>query len=135
MNKTRPTKPDFVATFRRAQEALGLVHYHVHFEESGKLDSLADISTGAEDCVAKVRYNQAMMEKHGVVESTAVHECLHLLLADFEHALEDNPRGAQIENERVVRRLEPLMAKAMGIEDLTPARGNENRNRNKSRRG
>ena len=135
MKKQTPSKQDFVDAFRRAQVALGLVHYHVHFEESGKLDSLADISTGAEDCVAKVRYNQAMMEEHGVVESTAVHECLHLLLADFEHALEDNPRGAQIENERVVRRLEPLVARALGIEDLTPACGHENRNRNKSRRG
>lgn len=135
MKKTPPQQPDFIEAFRRAQEAMGLVHYHVHFEQSPKLESLADISTGAEDCVAKVRYNQAMMEEHGVVASTAVHECLHLLLADFEHALEDNPRGAQIENERVVRRLEPLVARALGIEDLTPAGRHENRNRNESRRG
>ena len=135
MKKTPPPSTTFVDAFRRAQVALGLVHYHVHFEESGKLDSLADISTGAEDCVAKVRYNQAMMEEHGVVESTAVHECLHLLLADFEHALEDNPRASQIENERVVRRLEPLVARALGVEDLTPNGRHENRTRNKSRRG
>lgn len=104
----------FIDAFRKAQLELGLVHYAVHFEEC-EIEHLAEIQTQAEDCVAKVRYNQKMMDEHKVVETTAVHECIHLLLADFEYALEENPKGAQLENERVVRRLEPILARGLGF--------------------
>lgn len=61
------------------------------------------------NCTALIRYDNELCERHNSVESTAVHECIHLLLADLKHAFESNPEAAQMEEERIVTRLEPLI--------------------------
>ena len=106
----------FEDAFRKTQDALGLNHYHVYFREyaENKDGNYAEIEVDPEACVAVVEIDRARCIADGVEESSAVHECCHLLLADLKHALDQNPRAARSEEERLVRRLEPILVRLLG---------------------
>lgn len=114
----REETPDreFEAAFRLAQEALGLHHYHICFREyaENKDGNYAEIETDPEECVATVWIDRARCKADGVTESAAIHEVCHLLIADFKHALESNPKAARAEEERFARRLEPVLVQLLG---------------------
>ena len=101
----------FQSTFLDVQRRFGLMHYCVTFSDVQLPDIYADIYVEAEDCIATVRYDSARCSLEGVTEATAIHEVLHLLLADFKHATKSS---ARVEEERLVRRLEPVVIR--GIE-------------------
>ena len=96
----------FDLAFSTAREALGLMHYHVTIREGDLAGLYAEISPDPENGVATVRWDRARCEADDVVQATAVHEALHLLLADLVHAAERSPATLAIEEERAVRRLE-----------------------------
>jgi hypothetical protein len=103
----------FEEHFRNAQQQLGLTHYHVSFVE-GPLDGLyADMDADPEDCVATVRYDLLLNSKDGATEASAVHEVIHLLLADLKYALESSPKATRVEEERVARRLEAVVVRGL----------------------
>ena len=102
----------FRAAFHLARTALGLAHYDVSIGESD-LHHYAEIDIEPDDCVAQVLVNVEKCAAANNTESTAVHECLHLLLADLQEAWGTNPKAALVEEERVVRRLEPLVYRAL----------------------
>lgn len=106
----------FEDAFRNTQNALGLNHYHVYFREyaENKDGNYAEIEADPESCVAVVYMDSAKCAADSVDESAGVHECCHLLLADFKHACEQNPRMARTEEERLVRRLEPILVRLLG---------------------
>ena len=101
----------FEKAFRKAQDALGLRHYHVSFREysQNRDGNYAEIDADPESCTAMVEWDWGKCEADGVLFETAAHELAHLLLADFKHAVESNPRAARLEEERLVRRLEPVI--------------------------
>lgn len=101
----------FQSTFLDVQRRLGLTHYCITFVDLPLPDIYADIYVEAEDCIATVRYDSERCSKDGVTEATAIHEVLHLLLADFKAATKSS---ARVEEERIVRRLEPIVIR--GIE-------------------
>lgn len=105
--------PDFTACLSIVQRSLGLSHYHITVEETPLDGDYADIQTDAANCVAHVRYDRARCEAADVVAETALHEALHLLLADLIHAMECSARAADVEQERIVRRLEPILARSI----------------------
>lgn len=109
----RETEPDsaFEDAFRKVQDAFGLRHYHVYFRDcsDGKEGNYAEIDIDPENCVAVVEVDRARCHADGVSASAGAHECGHLLLADLKHAWETNPKAARAEEERLVRRLEPLL--------------------------
>lgn len=103
----------FEKAFKKAQDALGLQHYDVSFREycENKDGNYSEIEADPDSCTAVVEWDRVRCEADGTTKATAAHECLHLLLADLKHALELNPRAAKAEEERLVRRLEPLIVK------------------------
>lgn len=115
----REASPDFAFenAFHIAKDALGLSHYHVEFRDysDNKDGNYAEIEVDPENCVAVVEVDRARCKADGVSESAAVHECVHLLLADLKHAIEQNPRSARMEEERIARRLEPVLARLLYV--------------------
>lgn len=103
----------FSEAFSAAQAALGLSHYHVTLRSDASAENYAECEAEAEDCLAVIRFNPAKCDADGVIESTATHEALHLLLRDLVHAIECNPKAARIEEERAVRRLEALVTRGI----------------------
>ena len=103
----------FEKAFRGAQSALGMLHYSISFKP-GKLRGIyADNTIDPEGCVATVRYDQERCERDGEIESTAIHEAIHLLTADLMHAIESGSKAIRIEEERLVRRLEPIVIEGL----------------------
>ncbi len=104
----------FIDAFKKAQEALGLVHFRTHFEADPTLKSYADIHRNSVECTAYVRFNSPLMEKDKVLISTAVHEVAHLLVHDLRWAQQSAPDHiADTEDERIASRLEPLLLRAI----------------------
>lgn len=104
----------FLEAFRRSQEALGLTHYRVAFESNPNLDHYAQIHRSAHECTARLIYNIPLMERDRTLVSTAVHEATHLAVMDLRWAVERCPdHVADLEDERLVTRLEPLLLKAI----------------------
>jgi hypothetical protein len=102
----------FQAAFLKAREAMGLTHYHVTFKEA-KDGNYATIDADPENCIATVTFDRERCDLEGCNQSTAVHEALHLALADLLHAIENTPKAEQIEQERLVRRLDELLTRAI----------------------
>ena len=109
----------FSEAFEAAQHALGLRHYHVTLRSDASAENYAECEAEAEDCIATIRFNPAKCQSDDVIESTATHEALHLLLRDLAHAIECNPKAARVEEERVVRRLESIVTRGIFSGDLT----------------
>jgi len=106
--------PSFQFLFRVAQQQLGLVHYAVDFTElPADHENYADCDADAVNCTALVRWNPARCNTDGAVAATAAHEVAHLLLADFKHACLQAPTTIELEEERLARRLEPLLCRAL----------------------
>jgi hypothetical protein len=109
-----PSARVFVEAFKKTQKLLGITHYRVRFEADPKMVSYASISRDAEACTAYVCYNIKLMQQDNVVFSTAVHEALHMLLYDLRWAQQSaSDHVADVEDERIVSRLEPLIMKAI----------------------
>lgn len=105
--------PDFVACLGIVQRSLGLTHYHITVDECDLEGHYADVTVDAENCTATVRFNKALCEAHDVVAETALHEALHIMMADLTHAVENHPKAAMVEEERIVRRLETLLSRSV----------------------
>jgi hypothetical protein len=103
----------FREAFRVTQDALGLTHYSVAFDNLDEDGIFARISTEADECIANCRVNHALVDAHSSQETVAVHECIHMLLADLLHAVDHCPQIRDVEEERLVRRLEPLIHRAL----------------------
>lgn len=104
----------FIEAFKKAQEALGLVHFRTTFEAVTALDAYATIQRNSVDCTAHVKFNPQMMERDKVLVSTAVHEVAHLLVQDLRWSAATAPEHiADTEDERIASRLEPLLLKAI----------------------
>jgi hypothetical protein len=106
----------FPEAFRRVQEALGMNHYDARCvpAASGDMErTYADINAEPEQCTALIRYNEKLCADDGEIVSAAVHEALHLLLADLKHAAQHSPQSLEMEEERAARRLEPLVMAAV----------------------
>lgn len=99
----------FQVAFERCQKLLGLSHYHATFSESDDSVNYATCAIDPEGCVAAIRYNPAKLTTEELAESTAAHECAHLLIADLVHAFENRTGTEAIEEERIARRLEPIL--------------------------
>ena len=103
----------FPEAFHAAQSALGLTHYHATIRPDALAENYAECDAEAEDCIAVIRYNVERCTTPEVAKSAAIHEALHLLLRDLVHAIECHPKSARVEEERVVRRLETIVAKSV----------------------
>ena len=103
----------FTAAFLLAQRKLGMLHYAVEFEADDAGDCYASIQSDPEECTALVKCNGPLCIEDNVEVPAGIHEALHLLLADLLHAAKENPQMVRIEQERVVRRLEPLVVAAL----------------------
>jgi hypothetical protein len=107
----------FETTFLDAQRKLGLAHYSVTFCDVALPGLYAEIDADPGDCIATVRYDSASCSGDDATEDTAIHEAIHLLLADFKHAMEGRSRAAQrVEEERVVRRVEAIVMRGLRAE-------------------
>lgn len=107
----------FESAFRKAQEALGLHHYHVTLEaypDGEEPGNYAEILVDAANCIATVTWSPSLCSTEALASSVAVHECIHLLLADLKHAIKGRrKKGARVEEERVARRLEPIVTRGL----------------------
>ena len=104
---------DFPSAFRIAQAALGLTHYRIHFERAELAPDFADIAPEPSRCFAHCRYDEDALTKSGETVAIATHEALHLLLADLVHSCAHGEKIAAIEEERVVIRLESIVARSI----------------------
>ena len=115
-------EPSFQSLFRAAQQQLGLLHYAVAFAElPADHENYADCDADAVNCTALVRWNPVRCRADDVVAATAAHEAAHLLLADLLHACLQAPTTMALEEERLARRLEPLLCKALAPTTAPPA--------------
>ena len=105
--------PDFVACLSIVQRSLGLCHYHLYVEEADLAGDYGEAEIDAAGCVATIRWDRRKCEEDSVVAETALHEALHVLLADLTHSVETNPKGARVEEERIVRRLETVLVRSV----------------------
>lgn len=105
--------PDFVACLSIVQRSLGLCHYHITVEECEMSGDYGEAEVDAENCVAVVRWDRKRCEADNAVAETALHEALHVMMADLTHAVETNPKGARVEEERIVRRLENVLVRSV----------------------
>lgn len=104
---------DFEIAFRRAQTALGLGHYDVKFAADPGQGNYATIDADAASCTAVARLDLDLCAKDGVTESVAVHECLHLMLADFRHAVQISSEAGDWLEEQTVRKLEGIVFRGL----------------------
>jgi hypothetical protein len=106
----------FEQAFRNCQERLGMLHYSVTFKQTRLPGLYADANIDADGCVALIRYDQDRCEKDNETESAAIHEAIHLLTADLMYAIENGSKAIRIEEERLVRRLEPIILRGLNEE-------------------
>lgn len=104
----------FMDAFKRAQSALGLMHFRTSFEVDESIEDYAQIHRDSVECTALVRFNPVLMERDGVATSTAIHEVAHLLVSDLRWACTSAPEHvADAEDERIASRLEPILLRAI----------------------
>jgi hypothetical protein len=111
---TKSTDRIFKESFKKAQRELGLTHYRVLFEETDTGKNYATVTREPIDCTAHVEFDPKLLEREDCARSSAVHECVHLAIADFAHACKNCPEHvAYHEEEKLVSRLEALVFKAL----------------------
>ena len=88
-------------------------HYRISFENVAFEQDFADISPEPSRCFAHCRYDGAALDAAGETLAIATHEALHLLLADLIHAKTVGDRAAEVEEERVVGRLEKIVLRGI----------------------
>jgi hypothetical protein len=82
MKTTKQQFDRFCDVFNGYMVEFGLTQYRVSFEHVDIDGCYADITADSQNCVATVRLNKNVDEWVDL-ESVALHECLHLLLAEL----------------------------------------------------
>lgn len=108
----------FEQAFLRAQNVLGLNHYEVGFSADAKALVYAEIDIDPPSCTASVSYNEDQLLEQDHITSAACHEAVHLLVADLKYALINCPTVADMEEERLARRLEPILRRLICDESI-----------------
>jgi hypothetical protein len=103
----------FEGHFRRAQEALGLSHYDVKFSTDPGVGNYACIEPDPGSCTAIVRVDPDLCDRENQTAEVAVHEALHLLIADLRHAIAISPETGDWVEEQTVRKLEWAVFKGL----------------------
>jgi hypothetical protein len=96
----------FEQSFRVAQEALGLSHYDVKFSTDPGAGNYASIEPDPASCTATCRVDLELCEREEQTAQVAVHEVLHLLLAELRHAASISDETADWVEEQIVRKIE-----------------------------
>lgn len=110
----------FEDAFRKTQDALQIGYVAVRFTGDPGSGLLATTESDPPNCTVLVRFDRERCNAFDEAETTAVHECLHLLLADLKHAYHAAPDAIDWQEEQLVRRLEPLVHRAIFLNSLTP---------------
>lgn len=103
----------FEQAFRSAQEALGLAHYDVRFSVEPGAGNYASIESDPASCTAICRVDLDLCEREGQTAQVAVHEALHLLLAELRHAATISDETADWVEEQTVRKIEAVVFKGI----------------------
>jgi hypothetical protein len=103
----------FEQSFRVAQEALGLGHYDVKFSTDPGAGNYASIEPDPASCTATCRVDLELCEREEQTAQVAVHEVLHLLLAELRHAASISDETADWVEEQIVRKLEFVVFKGL----------------------
>lgn len=103
----------FEQAFRSAQDALGLAHYDVRFAVEPGAGNYASIEPDPASCTAICRVDFELCEREGQIAQVAVHEALHLLLAELRHAATISDETADWVEEQTVRKIEAVVYKGM----------------------
>ena len=103
----------FEQAFRAAQDALGLAHYDVRFSVEPGAGNYASIEPDPSSCTAICRVDLEMCEREHQTAQVAVHEVLHLLLAELRHAASISDETADWVEEQTVRKIEAVVCKGM----------------------
>lgn len=103
----------FEQAFRRAQDVLGLAHYDVRFSVEPGAGNYASIEPDPASCTAICRVDFELCEREGQIAQVAVHEALHLLLAELRHAATISDETADWVEEQTVRKIEVVVYKGM----------------------
>jgi hypothetical protein len=103
----------FEQAFRSAQEALGLAHYDVRFSVEPGAGNYASIEPDPASCTAICRVDLELCEREQQTAQVAVHEVLHLLLAELRHAASISDETADWVEEQTVRKIEAVVFKGL----------------------
>jgi hypothetical protein len=103
----------FEGHFRRAQEALGLAHYDVKFSTDPGAGNYASIEPDPASCTATCRVDLELCEREEQTAQVAVHEVLHLLLAELRHAASISDEAADWVEEQIVRKIEAVVFRGL----------------------
>ena len=103
----------FEQAFRSAQDALGLAHYDVRFSVEPGAGNYASIEPDPASCTAICRVDLELCEREQQTAQVAVHEVLHLLLAELRHAASISDETADWVEEQTVRKIEAVVFKGM----------------------
>lgn len=103
----------FKQAFRQAQDALGLAHYDVRFSVEPGAGNYASIEPDPASFTAICRVDLDLCEREGQTAQVAVHEALHLLLAELRHAATISDETADWVEEQTVRKIEAVVFKGI----------------------
>ncbi len=103
----------FEQSFRVAQEALGLGHYDVKFSTDPGAGNYASIEPDPASCTATCRVDLELCEREEQTAQVAVHEVLHLLLAELRHAASISDETADWVEEQIVRKIEAVVFRGL----------------------
>jgi hypothetical protein len=103
----------FEQSFRVAQEALGLGHYDVRFSTDPGAGNYASIEPDPASCTATCRVDLELCEREEQTAQVAVHEVLHLLLAELRHAASISDETADWVEEQIVRKIEAVVFRGL----------------------
>jgi len=103
----------FEQSFRVAQEALGLGHYDVKFSSDPGAGNYASIEPDPASCTATCRVDLELCEREEQTAQVAVHEVLHLLLAELRHAASISDETADWVEEQIVRKIEAVVFRGL----------------------
>lgn len=103
----------FEQSFRVAQDALGLAHYDVRFSVEPGAGNYASIEPDPASCTATCRVDVELCEREEQTAQVAVHEVLHLLLAELRHAASISDEAADWVEEQIVRKIEAVVFRGL----------------------
>jgi hypothetical protein len=106
---------EFEQAFRAARDALGLAHYDVRFATDPGPGNYACIEPDPGSCTAICRVDLELCERDDQTSQVAVHEVLHLLVADLRHAIAISPETGDWIEEQTVRKIEALIFAGLGF--------------------
>lgn len=119
------TKERFKATFRRWQERFSLLDYNVSFLWEKLDDTWAEITVDVANAAATVRFNTDISEQpdEEQIDRLALHECMHLLFAEFADSAVDRyttlKKLSEAEEKVANRLMYVLLSMENGIEPVS----------------